>query len=261
MKRINYKTVLITGATSGFGYEFSKNFASNGYDCVIIARNKRNLNKVSDELKSNYNVSVTTISKDLSKPKSPFEIYNELKRKNISIDVLVNNAGFGTFGPFNGTVIEDEYELITLNALAPAMMMKLFLPGMIKRNEGKILNIGSLTSFQPCPYMANYGASKSFILALSESVSSELSGTNVTVSVLCPGVVITGFQKRAKSLNAAINKGKHLDASTVAMIGYRGLMKGKVIIIPDVGSKIQSKLSRFFPRSIVRSIVKKMMEK
>jgi uncharacterized protein len=261
MKTINYQTVLITGATSGFGYEFAKIFASNGYDCVIVARNKKNLKTVADELTASYNVTVTSLSKDLSNPKSPFEIFQELKRRKIFIDILINNAGFGIFGSFHKTDIEDEYELITLNTLAPAMMMKLFLPGMIKKNAGKILNIGSLTSFQPCPYMANYCASKSYILALSESVASELSTTNITISTLCPGVVITGFQTRANCRKAGFIQGTHMDAASVARIGYRGLMKGKVVIIPDWSSKIQSKLSRFLPRSLVRFIVRKMMEK
>lgn len=260
MKNNSKKTALITGATSGIGYELARIFARNGFNLVIVARNRKNLKTTSDDLSRINGVRVDAISMDLSIPKSSQDLFNELKKRRISIDVLVNNAGFGTYGAFYSTDISEEKDLISLNITTPVMLMKIALRDMVKKNDGKILNIGSMASFQPGPFMANYSASKSYILSLTEAVAAELHGTRVTVSVLCPGVVLTGFQKRAGNTGARINKGSHMDAETVARIGYNGLMKGKVVIIPEFKTKILTKLNRLFPRSLVRFIVRKMME-
>jgi uncharacterized protein len=256
----NNHTALVTGATSGFGHEFAKLFARDGYDLVIVARNRRNLSATAKELSARFGITVTPIAKDLSKPKAAFELHDEIRKKKISIDVLINNAGFGTYGRFHTTEIGSEAELVTLNVLSAAMLMKLFLADMVEKKRGRILNVASMGAFQPGPYMANYCASKAYLLSLSEGVAAELHGTGITVSVLCPGVVITGFQERAKNIHVRIHEGKHQDAATVARIGYRGLMKGQVVIIPEMKSKFLVSLNRIFPRSLVRYVVRKMME-
>ena len=254
------QTALITGATSGFGYEFAKIFAREGYDLVIVARHAKNLNAVAKELSAAHGVKITVIPRDLSRQKAAFELYDMIKKKKIAVDVLINNAGFGTYGRYHETDTGSELDLVNLNVLSAAMLMKLCLADMVKRKRGKILNVASMGAFQPGPYMANYCASKSYLLSLSEAVAAELHGTNVTVSALCPGVVITGFQKRAQNIHIGIHKGKHQSAATVADIGYRGLMKGKAVIIPELKSKIQISGNRIFPRSLVRFVVRKMME-
>lgn len=250
---------LITGATSGFGYEFVRILAEKGCNLVIASRNKKNLEKTAKEARDKYGVSVTIFPADLSIPGAAEKLYNQIKKAGIDIDILINNAGIGTFGPYADTDLRAEMELVELNVTSLAYLTKRFLQEMVERNRGKILNVASMASFQPGPYMANYCASKAYVLFLTEGIAQELSGTGVSASALCPGVVLTGFQERAGNTEAKVNKGKHLDAKTVAQIGFDGMMKGKVIIIPGLKTKILVSLNRFVPRSLVRRITAGMI--
>jgi hypothetical protein len=248
---------LITGASSGIGYELSKLFAQDGYDLVVVARNKQKLNKLAKEFERRYRIKVEVISKDLSIPSSPKEIFEEIR----SIEVLVNNAGFTTYGPFYETDLQKELEMIQVNLVSLTHLTKLFLREMIKRGHGKILNIGSTGSFVPCPLTAVYGATKAYVLSFSNALAEELEGTGITVTVLCPGATRTEFFKRAKMEGTRANKWMVMDARRVAEIGYKALMEGKRIVIPGIFNNFQIFLSRFVPRRRVAKIVKSIMSR
>lgn len=178
------KTALITGATSGLGYEFVKLFAKDGYNLVIIARNKQKMEQIKQSFQS---IDVTVIAKDLSAPNAVKEVFKEVEKQGISIDVLVNNAGFGLLGNFDELDIQKQLDMIQLNVAALTELTYYVLPKMKQKNEGKILNIASTAAFQPGPLMAVYYATKAYVLSFSEALVEELSESAVTVTTLCPG--------------------------------------------------------------------------
>ena len=255
------KTVLVTGASAGIGHELARCFAKEGFALVLVARNKERLVEIADELKENFGALVTVLAKDLSNPLSPSEIFIELQQKSISVDVLVNNAGFGSSGPFAESDLANELEMIQVNVTSLVQLTKLFLREMVRRDEGKILNVASTAAFQPGPLMAIYYATKSFVLSFSEALSEELCGTNVTVTCLCPGATRTDFQKRAGLENIRLFRVGVLDARSVAKAGYRGLMKNQRIVIPSFMSRLFVFLVRLGPRALVTRIVKFVQSK
>ena len=251
------KTVLITGATTGIGYELAKLFAKDKYDLVIIARNGSKLKEVSDELVKDFRVNVKSISKDFSKTLSAEEIYQELNKENINIDVLINNAGFGNLGAFSESDLSNDLEMIQLNITSLVVLTKLFMIDMIRNNSGKIMNVASTAAFQPGPGMAIYYATKSFVLHFSEAIAEELTDTEITVTSLCPGPVITEFQNRAGIQNTKLVNRKIsglMSAEEVAEIGFKGLMKGKRIVIPGIINKVIPLLVRLSPRKFVAKV-------
>jgi short-subunit dehydrogenase len=260
----NYRsrTVLITGASTGIGYECCKLFAADRYDLIIISRNGEILRQVSKELTQQYNVSVVCLAKDLSAPSVPQEMYDEIQRHNIQIDALVNNAGFATFGTFCETELQLTDEMIQVNVGALTKLTKLFLGDMVKRGSGKILNVASTAAFQPGPLMAAYYASKAYVLNFSEALRYELRGTGVTVTTLCPGPTRTEFQKRANMSASGLFKSPNvMDAKTVAEIGYRGMMNGDTIVIPGLINKFLAFFVRLLPRSFVLHFVMSYQKK
>ena len=257
----NKKTALITGASGGIGYELSKLFAQDGYDLVLVARNKQKLEELANKLKKNFGVSAKVISKDLSVAASPQEIFDELYQESIHIAILVNNAGFGGCGHFSGTNLKNELDMIQVNLVSLTHLTKLFLPGMLEQGSGKILNVGSTGSFVPVPLEAVYGATKAYVLSFSEAIAEELEGTGVTVTALCPGPTHTGFAKRAQMEDARMFKFGFgiMNAETVAEIGYRGLMKGNRVVIPGIFNRLQMFLIKFTPGKIVAKLTKYQM--
>jgi uncharacterized protein len=261
---IKDQTVLITGASGGIGADFADIFARNGYNLVLIARNDLALEQLAERLTSRYQVSVKVLPKDLSLPNAADEALDFLQNESIKIDVLVNNAGMGTFGPFADTDFIALTQLMNLNIVTVTQLTRLLLPPMLSRKRGKILNVASTAAFQPGPLMAAYYASKAYVLWLSEALANELKGTGVTVTALCPGPVRTGFQKRANMEDSGLLSGKLLsvmDSKTVAEIGYKGLMKEKEIVIPGLLNKVGAFGVRVAPRKIVTQITRKIQEK
>jgi short-subunit dehydrogenase len=247
-------TALITGGSSGIGLELARIFAREGYDVVLTARNAGRLEQIAAELKPAV---VKVIAKDLSLPDAPLEIHREVSH----VDVLVNNAGFGVFGKFDGTPLSEELAMMQVNMTALVVLTKLYLPGMIAARSGRILNVASTAAFQPGPLMAIYYATKAFVLSFSEAIGNELEGTGVTVTALCPGPTASGFQDRGKMQNSGLVKGKKImDARTVAEAGYRGMMAGKSIVIPGVKNKLLAQSVRFSPRSMVTKLVRNMQK-
>jgi len=258
------KTALITGASSGIGYELARLFARDRYNLVLVARSADELGKLASQLTSDNGISVKVIPKDLSLSAAPQEIFDQIQKEGITIDILINNAGFGTYGTFSNTNLKDELEMMQVNMGSPTHLTKLFLPGMIARGQGRILNVASMGAFQPGPLIAVYCASKSYMLSFTEALAEELRGTGVTMTALCPGPVRTGFARRAKTektramMRSLLNE--VWEAKDVAAIGYDGLMKGKTVVIPGKKYIFSSFIVRLVPRKLARWSAKKIME-
>ena len=252
------ETALITGASSGFGYEFAKLFAGDGYNLVLVARSEDKLTELARDVEARYGVSAHVLPRDLSQPNAPDEIYDELQRQSVNVDVLVNNAGFGTRGPFAQLDLAAELQEVQVNIASLTHLTRLFLPDMVSRKRGKILNVASMAAFVPGPFMAVYYASKAYILSFSEALSSELAGTGVTVTALCPGPVRTGFQARAEMQHARLVRGNLMTAERVARLGYDGLMKGKRVVVPGFQNRVTTIALPFIPRQLLLRIVRNL---
>ncbi|KGX94000.1 short-chain dehydrogenase [Pontibacillus halophilus JSM 076056 = DSM 19796] len=251
-------TVLITGASSGLGYEFAKLFGLNGYDLVVVARNEQKL----EELKASLpHVTVTVLPKDLSLPHAAEEIYRTLVDKDIEIHYLVNNAGFGLNGEFEKLSLRQQQEMIQVNITALTDLTYWFLPDMKKHaNNGLdtgILNVASTAAFLPGPHMAVYYASKAYVLSFSEGLNGELGRTNVHVSTLCPGPTSTNFFTAAKADNMKIAESSAMTAQKVAKIGFEGFQKKQSVIIPGASNKASAYAAKFIPRKLAATFAKK----
>jgi short-subunit dehydrogenase len=255
------RCALITGASTGIGYEFAKLFARDGYQLVLAARSAQRLAEVGEELQRQFRVSVKIFSKDLASPQAPEELFAELQREGIAVDVLVNNAGFGTHGPFAEADLASQLAMMQVNMVAPTHLTRLFLPAMIQRKTGKILNVASTAAFQPGPLMAVYYASKAYVLSFSEALADELRGTGVTVTALCPGPTKTEFQRRAGVEETRLMSGGIMGAEAVAIAGYRGLMAGKALVIPGTRNRFLAVAVKCLPRSLVTQMVRNIQEK
>jgi len=256
------KTALITGASSGIGYEFAKLLAKECDVLVLVSRRQERLLDVKRELENSAPVSVKIIVKDLSQPGAVEDIYRELEREKISVDVLINNAGVGHLGAFAGTDWRRDSDMIAINITALTLMTKLFVKGMVERKKGKIMNVASTAAFQPGPLMSVYYASKAYVLSFSEAIAYELQGTGVTVTALCPGPTDTDFAKAADMEQSKLFRIKPpASASNVARYGYDAMIKGKTVAIPGVINKITTFSVRISPRKLLPLIVSRLHEK
>jgi short-subunit dehydrogenase len=239
---------LITGATSGIGSELAKLFAADGFNLVIVSRNQGKLDEKAAELRRN-GISVMPIAKDLFDPEEAFALYADLKSQNITIDVLVNDAGQGVYGEFEETDIDRELDIINLNISSLVVLTKLFLKDMTDRQSGKILNLASIASKTPGPWQAVYHGTKAFVLSFSEAIREELRDTGVTVTALMPGVTDTDFFHKAdmEESKAAQDKKAMADPADVAKDGYEALMAGKDKVISGLKNKIQMAMSNVLP--------------
>jgi len=245
--------VLITGASSGIGLEFSKIFAREGYNLLLIARNERKLFSLKKQLERDYKIKAEILPKDLYKRHSAEEIYKFTKEKNIQVEILVNNAGFGDFGEFASSNLKKQEEMIDVNVRALVKLTYFYLNDMKEKNRGKIMNVASLAAFQPGPLMAVYYATKAFVLSFTEALSVELKDTKIKVSALCPGPTKTGFEDKANLETSGLFKNlKIATAKEVAEYGYKSLMKGKVIAVYGAINKLIVFLGKVSPRSLVR---------
>jgi len=253
-------TVLITGASGGIGYELAKLFARDKLSLVLVARNQSQLEKVAAEMRTLGSPHVTVLAKDLGELEAPDEIFAETERRKITVDFLVNNAGFGERGPFLKTNLDNELEMVQVNVVALMHLTKLYLPGMVQRRFGRIMQVASTAAFQPGPFMSVYYATKAFVLSFSEATYEELRGSGITVTALCPGATTTGFAARAGMLNSKLFKLRVMDAKAVAEIGYRGFMAGKPLVITGLRNRFMAFSVRFGPRALVRKVVRGIQE-
>jgi uncharacterized protein len=250
------ETVLITGASSGIGLELAKCFATDGSRLVLLARNQAALERLAEELRLQHKIETIILPADLSLPEAPKQIFEKLAAQKISVDVLVNNAGFGLHGRFTEMPLQRQLEIIQVNVNALTELTGLFLPEMLKRRAGGIFNVSSVAGFVPGPRLAVYYASKAFVQSLSEAMAEELDGTGVSVTVLCPGPTETNFSAVARGQKVRVGQSKKMTADEVARIGYSAFRAKKVISIPGLQNKALVQLVRFIPRSAVRRIIK-----
>ena len=255
------KTALITGASSGIGYELALLFAQDHYDCILVARSQEKLAELAARLQSEFRVEALVLARDLSKPTAVDEIYEEVTARSMPVDALVNDAGFPVFGLFAQTDLQAELDMLQVNVVALTALTKLFLKGMVERRSGRILNLASTAAFEPGPLMAVYYASRAYVLSFTEALANELRGTGVTATALCPGPTHTGFQKRGEMEDARLVQGNIADARSVALAGYRGMMAGKTIVIPGFTNKLVPWVVRFSPRRVVPAVVRRMQER
>lgn len=254
------RTVLITGASSGIGKALSKLFAADGYNLVLVARSEDTLRQLAADLQVAYPVQAAVLVKDMSKPSAPDEIFAALQSQGVIVDVLVNSAGYGTHNRFERSNLAEELAMVQVNATSLMHLTRLFLPGMLERGFGRILNVGSTGSFAPTPYMATYGATKAFVLSFSEALSEELKGTDVHVTALCPGVTRTGFQDRAQVNGMVLLRGPVMTADEVARTGYKALMSGKPVVVPGAMNGLMAFSPRLVPRGLTRWVGARLME-
>jgi uncharacterized protein len=253
-------TALITGASSGIGYEFAKLFAKDKHNLVLVARTGPKLAKIADELQRQFGVSAKTIALDLSFSQSPQFLFDQLQREGITVNVLINNAGYGKLGDFSGTSWEESLGQIQLNITALTHLTRLFLVPMLERGSGKILNVASTAGFQAGPRMAVYYATKAYVISFSEALANELKNSGVAVTCLCPGVTDTEFQKRAETEHSVLfKKLRPMDPKTVAQDGYRGLTTGKTLVISGFRNWLVAESVRFAPRKVVTAISGKIL--
>src|SRR5438445_66680 len=256
------QTALITGASGGIGYELAKLFAQGHCNLVLVARSGDKLAQVADELQRQFGIAVKTIALDLSQALAPHFLFDQLRRERISIDILINNAGYGRFGEFADLPLEESLGQIQLNVMALTALTKLFISPMLERRSGKIMNVASTAGFQPGPLMAVYYATKAYVISFSEALANELKDKGVSVTCLCPGATDTGFQGRAGTEQTVLfKKMRPMDAGTVARDGYRGLMAGKTLVISGLRNRLLAESIRLAPRKLVTAISRKILDK
>lgn len=251
---------LVTGGTSGIGYELAKLLAKDGYNLILVARSSERLLEVSDEFQE-QGADVIMMDKDLSLPNSAREIYDELKSRGISIDVLVNNAGQGQKGKFQDVPLTRHEEIIQLNVVSVVALTRLFLDDMIAKNRGKILNLASVVSKTPAPEFSIYAASKAFVLSFSEALAKEMEGTNITITALLPGRTDTDFFYKADMLDTKEYQDHDLDSpEKVARDGYEAMQSGESRVISGAMNKAMVGMMNTMPDSSNAAQMQKNMQ-
>lgn len=242
---------LITGASSGIGADMARILSSKGYDLILVARNRRKLEKLKKELKTDVEI----INMDISTTFNCMELYNKVK--NEDIEIVINNAGFGVYGNFDETSLDKEVDMIDLNIKTVHTLTKLFLKDFKEKDRGYILNVSSLAAFLPGPLMASYYASKAYVLRLTEAIYEELrqEKSNVYVGVLCPGPVKTNFNKVM-----GVKKARGLPSYVVAEYTIKKMFKRKLVIIPGKLIKVVNCINKIIPSKILLNIVYKIQK-
>lgn len=247
-------TVLITGASGGIGYEIAKLFARDHHTLVLVARSADKLAQVASELQA-HGVTVKTFALDLAEPPAPKFLFDQLQREGITVDILINNAGFGAFGEFAHMPEAQILGQINLNVTALTQLTKLFLPPMLARRSGRIMNVASTAGFQPGPLMAVYYATKAYVISFSEAIANELHHSGVTVTCFCPGATHTGFAKRAGNDKSRLfQQLGAMSAQKVALDGYRAVMEGRTLAISGLQNWLAAQGTRLGPRKMITAI-------
>ena len=257
------KTALITGSASGLGYEFARFMAGKGYNLVLVDILNQELTDTHNTLENEFDIEILSITKDLAEPDSADFVYDQIKSNNIKIDLLINNAGFGDFGFFYKTDWRKENRLLQLNMVTLTQLTKLFLQDMVNQGEGKIINVASAAGFQPGPLMALYYASKSYVVSFTQSISREVRSKGVKITVVCPGVIITGFNKACGVPESYLLKKSVLLTKPEFVVNkaYKAVNRGQAIIIPGLFNYLMVNIGRFLTRNIITNIVWRIQKK
>ena len=250
------KTVLITGASSGIGLELARLFAADGYNLVLVARRNEALSALAEELRTQHSAAVRVLARDLNRSSAPHDIVEMMLADGIHVDVLVNNAGFGARGAFAELDLQRQMDMIQVNVTALTLLTRLFLPGMLARNRGGILNVASTAAFQPGPFMAVYYATKAYVQSFTEAVAEEVAGSGLRVTCLSPGPTVTEFAARAGTEGSKLlRRTSSMSAVDVARAGYIGWGKGRVLVVPGMTNTVGTWAVRFLPRRVVRKLI------
>ena len=257
--RTQRQTALITGASSGIGRDLARLMAAD-FDLILVARGRDKLAELRKELESQHSTHVHVMPADLSRPEAPDGLFAEITRRGIQVDILINNAGFGVYGPFSATGWPDELRMIQLNTTTLTHLTKLALPGMLERKHGRIMNVASTAGFQPGPLMAVYYATKAYVISFSEAIANELKGTGVSVTCLCPGPTETEFATHANVKKTRLFHLGAMSSLDVARAGLAGMLRGKTLVIPGVKNKVLAQSVRVTPRKLVTTISRKILD-
>ncbi len=249
------QTVLVTGASSGIGRDLAHIFADGGYDLVLVARREAALRTLATDLTSRHRVRVQVLPRDLTQPETPRTIHQHLTDEGTVIDVVVNNAGFGLRGRFADLSLENQLRMIALNVSALTHLTRLFLPQMVDRNRGGILNVASTAAFTPGPLMAVYYATKAYVLSFTEALATELAATDLRVTCLAPGPTATEFATAADMEESNLFRLGTLPSMPVARAGYDGWQRGRTIVVPGLVNKVSVGSMRLAPRFLLRRVL------
>ena len=250
------RTALVTGSSGGIGEAFARLLAAEGYHLMLTARSEDKLQSLARELAEANDVTVSWVADDLEDPEAPARIHRACRVENMDVDLLVNNAGFGVYGPFAETDIDQSRAMLRVLVSSLTDLVHLFLPSMLKRGSGGVINVGSTGSMLPCSNMAVYCAAKAYVLSLTEALSMELEGADVTATALLPGNTSTGFSGRAGTGHTRVARYLPMTADEVARIGYDAYLRGKPVVVAGRSNRLQMKLVPLFPRCMVRSVTR-----
>jgi uncharacterized protein len=245
---------LITGGSVGIGAALADVFAAHGHELILVSRNREKLEARAHEIQQKFKVPVTCLPEDLTDPDGARRLYRAVCDRNLDVDYLVNNAGVGLYGKFATTDLTAELKMIQLNVTSVVDLTKRFLPAMIERRRGRILNVASTAAFVPGPWMSVYYATKAFLLSFSQAIDYELGSTGVTVTTLCPGPTESEFKVRAGSERSRLFEAFVMDAPRVAQVGYRAMMSGKPLAIPGLRNKLIPVAARIVPRPMIAAL-------
>lgn len=250
--------VLITGASSGIGYEMAQILARQQFNLILVARRIEKLDELKNRLNHQYGIEVYTIKSDLSNPENAVQLYDDIRAKGLHVTMLINNAGVGEYGEFTDISLDKQVNMINLNVTSLMILCKLFLKDMKESAKGKVMNIASLLSYIPFPYYSVYSATKAFVLSLTETLAAELEGTGVEIKALCPGPVATDFNTPEMLNTNAYNANKPISPAKVAEVGVRHLLKGRGVKKVGFNTWFISNLPRITPDTIMMRIKKNL---
>ena len=242
---------LITGGSAGIGAALAEVFAAHGHDLILVARNREKLERRGSDIQQKFGVQVVCLAEDLTDPAGARRLHDAVTERGLDVHYLVNNAGVGLYGRFATTDLEAELKMIQLNLTSVVDLTKRFLPSMIQRKGGRILNVASTAAFVPGPWMSVYYATKAFLLSFSQAIDYELKPNGITVTTLCPGPTESEFKVRAGSQRSRLFKAFVMNAPRVARVGYDAMMNGKPVAIPGLRNKLIPVAARFGPRSMI----------
>jgi short-subunit dehydrogenase len=252
-------TALITGASSGIGLALAEQLAQHGHGLLLVARRADELGRLAARLRAEHGVAVSVCALDLCAAQAVDELQEHVRREQLEIGIVINNAGFGQLGAFCQTSWEQEERMIRLNILAATALARAFLPGLIARGSGRILNVASTAAYLPGPYMAVYYASKAYLLSWSQALSLELQGTGVTVTALCPGPTRTGFEHVAGLGGSGLFASRAvMSAEAVAMIGYRAMMRGRRVAVAGWLNRLMALATHVTPTAILMRVARRL---
>jgi uncharacterized protein len=245
------ETALVTGASTGIGYEFARVLAANGHPLVIVARDRDKLRALAEQLQREYGISVSALAKDLSEPGAPQGLWSEVSESKLRIDILVNNAGVGAYGEFQNAPLEELERMQMLNVVALTSLTRLAVPEMLARKHGRILNVASIVG----PRMAVYYATKAYVLSFSKGLAKELAGSGVSVTALSPGLTKSSFEARAGASGTALYRFfPQMSAKAVAIAGYHGMMRGRKVVLPGIAAKLLAFAGELPPRALALEV-------